>query len=96
MSAASKPKQIKVSAQLEPRGLSRTEAAAYVGLSPSAFSAARRAGIYPNPTLPGGRYDRTLLDQAMDRLSGIVSQSDVMTPLDSWRGSRGSRSHQGY
>ena len=72
MSAASKPKQIKVSAQLEPRGLSRIEAAAYVGLSPSAFSAARREGKYPNPTLPGGRYDRALVDQAMDKHSGMV------------------------
>ena len=57
------------------RGLSRVEAAAYAGLSPSAFSAARRESIYPNPTLPGGRYDRKLLDEAMDRLSGIGSNS---------------------
>jgi hypothetical protein len=96
MSAATKPKQTMVSAQLEPRGLSRIEAAAYVGLSPSGFSAARREGKYPNPTLPGGRYDRPLLDQAMDIHSGIVSGSDGMSPLDSWRGSRGSRSHQGH
>jgi hypothetical protein len=75
MNAVGKPKQIKVSAQLEPRGLPRAEAAAYVGLSPSAFSAARREGKYPNPTLPGGRYDRRLLDEVMNRLSGIGSNS---------------------
>jgi hypothetical protein len=97
ISSSAVPNQFfRLPASLPPRGLSRTEAAAYVGLSPSGFSAARRAGKYPGPTLPGGRYDRTLLDQAMDRLSGIVSKSDVMTPLDSWRGSRGSRSHQGH
>jgi hypothetical protein len=75
MNAVGKPKQIKVSAQLEPRGLPRAEAAAYVGLSPSAFSAARPEGKYPNPTLPGGRYDRRLLDEVMNRLSGIGSNS---------------------
>jgi hypothetical protein len=75
MSAASKPKQIKVTAQLEPRGLSRTEAASYVGLGLSGFDAARREGKYPNPTLPGGRYDRRLLDEVMNRLSGIGSNS---------------------
>ena len=82
--------------RVPPRGLSRMEAAAYAGVSPSAFSLARREGKYPNPTLPGGRYDRPLLDQAMDRLSGIVSKSDVMSPLDSWRGSRDPRSPQGH
>jgi hypothetical protein len=61
------------SSNLPPRGLSRIEAAAYARLSPSRFSAARRDGKYPHATLPGGRYDRTLLDQAMDRLSGIAA-----------------------
>lgn len=77
------------SAPVVPRGLSRTEAAAYVGLSPSAFSEARKKRIYPNPTLPGGRYDRRLLDQAMNRLSGINSESDATTPLEAWRRQHG-------
>ncbi len=76
---------------LSPRGLSRIQAAAYVGLSPSAFSAARRAGKYPGPTLPGGRYDRRLLDEAMNRLSAISSESDAITPLEAWRRQRGAR-----
>jgi hypothetical protein len=53
------------------RGLSRAEAAAYVGLSPSGFSTARREGKYPNPTLPGRRYDRRPFDEVMDKLSGV-------------------------
>jgi hypothetical protein len=73
---------------IPPRGLSRTQAAAYVGLSPSAFDAARRAGIYPNPTLPGGRYDRQLLDEVMSRLSGIALKSEGVSALDWWRAAR--------
>ncbi len=60
---------------IPPRGVSRAQAAAYVGRSPSGFGEARRQGIYPNPTLPGGRYDLRLLDEAMDRLSGIRAES---------------------
>jgi hypothetical protein len=39
------------SLMMSSRGLSRVEAAAYVGLSPSRFGAARREGKYPNATL---------------------------------------------
>lgn len=40
---------------LEPRGLSRQAAAAYVGLSPSAFDAACKKLVYSDPMLAGGR-----------------------------------------
>ena len=73
-----------------PRGLSRHEAAAFVGLSPTAFDNARREGKYPNPTLPGKRYDRSLLEKAMDNLSGLATDS-IQPALDKWRTSRGSR-----
>ncbi len=75
------------------RGLTRVEAAAYVGLSPSAFYAKQKEGLYPRASLPGGRYDRKLLDQAMDRLSGLDPKPDAtVTALDQWRKSRGSGS----
>ena len=78
---------------ISPRGLSRTQAAAYVGLSPSGFGAARREGKYPNATLPGGRYDRTLLDRAMDKVSRhppqlkrehLVVARPAIIPAGSW------------
>ena len=75
---------------LAPRGLSRCAAAARAGLTPSGFDKARRDGKYPAPTLPGGRYDRRLLDEAMDRLSGIRGCEETVTALDAWRKSRGS------
>lgn len=76
---------------LAPRGLHREAAAAYVGLSPSGFDQARLRKDYPNPTLPGGRYDVRLLDLAMDRLSGILCASEVSSPLDAWRAGHGAR-----
>jgi hypothetical protein len=72
----------------EIRGLDRREAAAFVGLSPTAFDKARRENRYPPPTLPGGRYDRRLLNTTMDRLSGLRDES--ISPLDGWRKGRGS------
>jgi len=77
---------------LTPRGLTREGAAAYVGLSPAAFDKARLEQKYPDPTLPGGRYDLVLLQLAMNRLSGILSETEVTSPLDAWRMSRGARS----
>jgi hypothetical protein len=70
------------------RGLTRREAAAFVGLSLASFDKARRDRKYPGPSLPGGRYDRSALDQAMDRMSGIGSSS----ALDEWRSRHGARS----
>jgi hypothetical protein len=76
---------------LVPRGLTREAAAAFVGLSPSAFDKARMQGKYPAPTLPGNRYDRLLLEQAMNALSGITSECEAANPLDTWRATRASR-----
>ena len=70
---------------LKPRGLTREQAAAYAGISPTRFDAARKKGEYPPPTLPGGRYDKKLLKEAMDRLSGIYEERGAQSPLDAWR-----------
>jgi hypothetical protein len=77
---------------LAPRGLTRDAAAAYVGLSPAAFDKARLDQKYPGPTLPGGRYDLVLLQIAMNRLSGLLTEGEAANPLDAWRMSRGARS----
>jgi hypothetical protein len=74
---------------LLPRGLTREAAAAFYGVSPPTFDKGRIEGVYPGPTLPGGRYDRVLLELAANRLSGILSESEVANPLDAWRLGRG-------
>ena len=70
---------------IAPRGLNRIQVAALAGLSPTGFDRARREGKYPGPTLPGGRYDRNLIEKAMDRLSGL-NDSDGLSESrdDSW------------
>ncbi|MEH2564095.1 hypothetical protein [Bradyrhizobium sp. AZCC 2289] len=75
-----------------PRGLNRIQAAALTGLSPTGFDKARREGKYPGPTLPGGKFDRTLIERTMDRLSGIDKEETPSSALDAWR-NRGSRTH---
>jgi hypothetical protein len=82
--------QERVGRDVTNRGMTAEEAAALYGLPLSSFYKARREGKIPGPTLPSGRYDRVLLEQAMDRLSGVDQQSELM-PLDEWRGRRGSR-----
>jgi hypothetical protein len=70
------------------RGLTLRQAAVLVGLSESGYRKRKRMGDYPGPTLPGKRYDRRLLEAAMDRLSGIQKEGNAPTPLDDWRASR--------
>lgn len=76
---------------LPPRGLTREAAAAFVGLSLAAFDSARARGSYPGPTLPGGRYDRMLLENAADRLSGLGKEAEASSELDIWRTGRAAR-----
>jgi hypothetical protein len=77
----------------EPRGLCRVEAAAYFGLSPSAFDKARREGKIPGPTLPGGRYDFLLLEQHMNKVSGIRPDPAPSSPLEEWKKRHGPGKH---
>lgn len=79
------------SASVVPRGLTICQAAAVAGLSRGAFAVARARGDYPNPTLPGGRIDRVLLERAMDRLSGLATDGDVADPLAAWEYARSAR-----
>ncbi len=53
-----------------PRGLSRVEAARYVGVSPSTFDKLVESGAMPRPKRVGARriFDRTALDSAFDIL----------------------------
>lgn len=55
-------------ASLAPRGLSRVEAAAYIGISPSLFDLLVRDGRMPGPKRINSRtiWDRKKLDQAFE------------------------------
>lgn len=86
-----RPARATLPPSLAPRGLSIGQAAALSGLSEAAFATARVRGDYPNPTLPGGRIDRVLLEQAMDRLSGILTETEVADPLSAWESKRNAR-----
>jgi len=55
---------------LAPRGLSREQAAAYVGVSATTFDTMIRAGLMPRPKMAGGRklWDLHALDRAFTAL----------------------------
>jgi excisionase family DNA binding protein len=60
---------------ISPRGLSRTEAAAYVGLGTTSFDYLIRAGRLPAPIRVGRRvlWDRGALDAALAAMAGGTS-----------------------
>ena len=60
-----------------PRGLSRSEAAAYVGVSPSLFDAMVKDGRMPQPKRINCRtiWDRARLDEAFEALPGDDSNN---------------------
>jgi hypothetical protein len=66
---------------LPPRGISREQAAAYVGISPSLFDEMVKDGRMPEPKRINSRtvWDRRLLDLAFDALPGGVNN-----PADDW------------
>ncbi len=66
------------------RGLSRVEAAGYVGVSPTTFDKMVIAGEMPSPKRVGTRkiWDRHALDLVFDNLPGDDSGSNSET--DSW------------
>jgi predicted DNA-binding transcriptional regulator AlpA len=70
---------------LAPRGLSRGEAAAYVGVSPSKFDELVRDGRMPPPKRIDARtiWDRLMLDEAFTALPD-EGGSDTDNPWNSW------------
>lgn len=57
-------------AAIEPRGLSRVDAAAYVGIGATLFDELVKHGRMPQPARVNGRviWDRKALDRALDEL----------------------------
>lgn len=67
---------------LAPRGLSRVQAARYIGVSPGLFDRMVREGKMPAPRLISSRtvWDRREVDEAFDALPGGVAD------LNPWDG----------
>lgn len=65
-------------ASLPPRGLSRSEAAAYIGVSPSLFDAMIRDGRMPGPKRINARtvWDRRQLDTAFEAIPEDQANND--------------------
>ena len=56
--------------RIEPRGLRRADAAAYVGVGPTKFDELVATGCMPKPfRIDGAAWDRKRLDLALDALS---------------------------
>lgn len=79
---------------IEPRGLSKEDAAAYAGCeSMSSFNDWIRRGIMPGPIPGTHKWDRKAIDAALDRLSGLeVKIAQEMSPFDKWEAEQNARS----
>jgi predicted DNA-binding transcriptional regulator AlpA len=75
--ATVRPSQI-LPASLAPRGLSRCQAAAYVGISASKFDEMVKDGRMPKPKRIDGRvvWDRVALDSAFEDLPNEVDRNE--------------------
>ncbi len=79
-----------MTAQLEPRCLTKQQAADYCGLSLAGFGEWVRTGIVPKAIPNTHRWDKKAIDAALYRQSGIAVQSSV-SALDEWRVKRDAR-----
>lgn len=80
---------------LEPRLITRQQAADRCGLTESGFSAWVIRKLVPGP-LPGTRrWDAKALDQALDRLSGLDPEHEL-TPYEKWKQADATRAAQGH
>lgn len=72
----------------KPRGLTKAEAAAYVGCKTlSSFSDRVRRGLLPGPVPGTHTWDRVAIDRVLDQASGLQG-SPVLTPLQQWLAKR--------
>jgi predicted DNA-binding transcriptional regulator AlpA len=71
---------------LPPRGLKRSEAAAYVGLGATTFDRAVADGLMPKPFRLYGRvlWCRLALDAAIDVLRDAQSEAEAARASDTW------------
>ena len=82
---------------IEPRGLSKEQAAAYAGCETlSAFNDWIRRGIMPGPIPGTHKWDRISIDAALDRLSGVQPKIESqLSPYDAWKASQNASPAEG-
>lgn len=69
---------------MEARLLTKPEAAAYCKLTTAAFDNWRTRNLLPGPIPGTRRWDRVALDKALDKASGIKSES-APSAYDQWK-----------
>jgi len=77
-----------VLAPLQPRGLTRKDAAAYCSLTPDGFDEWIKRGIIPGTQ----RWDRKAINLALDRASGLESAQEPDDEFEQWRATYDARS----
>jgi hypothetical protein len=75
---------------IAPRLLTREQAAAYCGVGLTTFTAWIRRGIIPGPVPQTHRWDRKVIDVALDGLSRIDDNREG-NGLDHWKATRRAR-----
>ena len=82
---------------IEPRGMSKEQAAAYAGCETlSAFNDWIRRGIMPGPISGTHKWDRKAIDAALDRLSGLQpTMQPRLSPYDAWKASQNASAAEG-
>ena len=77
--AAGRPRRL----PLEPLGLSREDAAAFIGLSPTKFDQLVSDGRMPNPRQADGRVLWSRLD-LIDAFDALPQRAARVNPIDPW------------
>lgn len=83
-----RPSTTLLPAGLVPRGLTRDQAAAYLGLTVRQFSARVRSGHLPPPVAGAMTWDRAALDDRFDRMSGLArgaGAASAEAEYESWK-----------
>lgn len=66
------------------RGLSINEAANYCGITSSAYRNWMDRGLVPRPWAQTRRVDRVALDEALDKMSGRITDDENNADFEHW------------
>jgi excisionase family DNA binding protein len=76
-----------IRAPVQPRLMTKQEAAAYCAVTPSRFYQLVKAGTLPSAVPGTTRYDRIAIDKALDKLSGLTTDAEL-SPYQKWKQSQ--------
>jgi len=75
---------------MDKRGLTREQAAEYLGITTSALTDWVRRELVPGPIPGTHRWDRKAIDVALDKLSGLAPTIEP-SPLQRWKAEQDAR-----